>query len=334
MNFSRASLLDRRYRVTHILAQHDSETHYAARHVALDRHVRLMVSSATPGSDYAEEVCAWTARVAALRHPVLPHVRDCFGHEESMCVVLDEPHGLTLTQRILQRGPLAEREVIAIGLLVADALDHLTRHDATLAPLASITPDALVFLPDDRVTLTYPRPRPLLDRLGACLCPRCQAYQAPEVARGEPADARADIYGLATTLRYALGFSASESAIATSDTNAIEPILARALARDPRDRYESPAAFASALVDVGTALPGLSPATSRASAAPRSHQFAVAHHPTGVSSTTTLSKEPHTPSAAGRGSTRTPRTSTGVALGRHSGRRALLAIASAFHFPG
>lgn len=336
MNFSRMSLLDRRYRVTYLLARHDTETHYAARHVALDRRVRLIVFPYANADESADDVCAWTTRAARMRHPVLPRVRDCFRVEESMCVVMDEAPGQRLDERLRARGPLAEREALTMGLLLADALDHLLGRDEALAPLSCITPDALTLSRDDRVTLAYLRPRSLLAPIAPCRCAVCRAYLAPELLLGEEADVRADLYSLAAVLRYTLGGASHEDSSdsattrhATEGTAVLRAILDRALARDPRDRYQSPDELASAFVEASAALPETSllniPAPNRA------EQIRAGAKPLSSPTDTraTFQGKPATDETS-------PTTSDVSQAGarirvRHSGRRALDAIATALH---
>lgn len=336
MNSSRMSLLDHRYRVTHLLARHDAETHYAARHVALDRRVRLIVFPYANAAEAADDVSAWTMRAARMRHPVLPRVRDCFRVEESMCVVMDEALGQRLDKRLRSRGPLTEREALTMGLLVADALDHLLGRDEALAPLSCITPDALTLSPEDRVTLAYLRPRPLLASAASCRCAACRAYLAPETLLGEEVDVRADLYSLAAVIRHALGGAAhagaSDSALtpeATGEAAVLRPILDRALAHDPRDRYQSPAELASAFVEASAALPETLVVPVRApERAEQIHAGATRVSPptdTRATPPNKLATDAATPTTSGV-SPVAARTRV-----RHSGRRALDAIATALH---
>jgi serine/threonine protein kinase len=252
-----------------------------------------------------------------------------------MCVVINAPAGLALSEVIEAHGSLSARHVVSFGIQLADALDHLLRHDAALAPIASITPDALVALPDERVTLAYLRPRLALASPNVCVCPRCRAYQAPELLCGESGDVRADIYSLGRALRYALTGDPTDATVVLGDDAPRQPrayaglfaALDRAVASNPDSRYQSPAEFAAALVEVRDTL---RPPTPRP-AMPRRQvgvSHPAAHAPTdGRARDERISVPPAGHVAPGR-------SLSGGGFVRLGGQRALSAIASALHFPG
>ncbi len=179
--------------------------------------------------------------------------------------------GELLSWRLAQRGPLPAEEAARIGAELADAL--AVAHRAGVIH-RDLKPDNVLLLPDGRVKLLdFGAALDLAaDRLTAPgrVCGTVE-YMAPEQARGEEADGRADVYGLGVVL-----FELLAGAPPWRDPNpvrvallhqtaALPPLpphiprrlrltVERALARDPDARWPDADALADAL------RPGLAPA--------------------------------------------------------------------------
>jgi serine/threonine protein kinase len=223
--------------------------------------------------------------LANIQHPsivrVLAHGRD--GDELYMALELID--GPNLGERLAASGPLPWRQVIEIGIQIADALD--TVHNKGLIH-RDVKP-ANIMLADDgerphvklidfgyaRVTEDYrdptgftPDPRRRTDLGLAIGTPGYLPLEAGLV----PADERFDIYGLGVTLYELL----------TGELPGIEPlrplrevnpacdapddlglVLAAALALEPGDRTQSAAELRSALEAIRTAHPEPSRASAR-----------------------------------------------------------------------
>jgi serine/threonine-protein kinase len=142
-------------------------------------------------------------------------------------------------------------QVLDIVTSIADALDHahaqrLTHGDVTAAS---------ILLTNER------RRRASLTDFG--------------VPRGDD-DARADQYGLAATARHLLsGVPPTPDVRPLGDTRqdlaAFDPALLRALAADPRDRFDACLDFAAALRDAATAATQAQPIADPAAHAPTEH---------------------------------------------------------------
>ncbi|MFO0724194.1 MAG: protein kinase [Myxococcota bacterium] len=223
----------------------------------------------------------------ALEHPGLVHIHE-FGPSEKgfflACELIHGPSLAVLLPRLaVKRNPLSAAIVAHIGLSVADALAYALA-EANLDGLSirlvhrHVSPHDLLIDPSGRVVLTdlgvpandvIPGERavPLRGKPG---------YLAPEQVRDGVADPRSDVFSLAVVLHECATLTplfaspdaqASLEAVATRDPRllsdlilgfplSLAKVIHKALAKDPAERYESAAAFASALREVLSAIPG------------------------------------------------------------------------------
>ncbi|MCK6503528.1 protein kinase [Myxococcota bacterium] len=176
------------------------------------------------------------ARLGLLRH--LEAVADALAYAHSQGVI----HRDVKPQNVLI-GPFGETVLIDWG--IARTLDEgPTAADASSpAPVAAPSPG--------------PAPQPALTQVGSVV--GTPAYMAPEQARGEPADRRADVYALGASLYHLLSghppwlADAATTLQALRDGRSPPPlprispgvpadlasIVARAMAPEPADRYPS-----------------------------------------------------------------------------------------------
>jgi tetratricopeptide (TPR) repeat protein len=187
---------------------------FRARDTRLGRDVAVKVLPPSGDGAAARERFAREARaVAALQHP---NICTIFDVGESAAgrqyFVMELLEGDTLQQRIA-RGPLPLADTLAIGTALADALDAAHRAgivhrdlkpgNVVLTPrgakildfgLAKATGDRSPTLTDD-ATVTAPPPVTASGAVVGTL-----AYMSPEQLRGEPADARSDLFSLGIVL--------------------------------------------------------------------------------------------------------------------------------------
>ncbi|PYQ12669.1 MAG: hypothetical protein DMF80_17115 [Acidobacteria bacterium] len=228
------------------------------------------------------------ARAAArLNHPNVAAIYDVVESPDSVHLVMEYVPGETLAAR-LRGGRLDSAAVVAIGVQLADALAEA---HAMGVIHRDLKPGNVIVTPGERVkVLDFGVARTHGVRLvdpdsGYSSSSRDKSsdvrtmvgtppYVPPECFLGQPADARGDIYSLGVTLFemltgrrpfagkdvQAVGVAAlTEATPRARGANdgvsfGLDAIVARAMAREPRDRYGSAAELAAALRDEQEAL--------------------------------------------------------------------------------
>lgn len=201
--------------------------------------------------------------IASLEHPAIVPVYDFGEHEGQLFIVMRHMPGGTLKER-LAFGPLKLQEIAPIIEHVAAALDEA--HTKGIVH-RDIKPANILFnrrgealLSDFGIAKMVDRPMGLTQDsfVGTA------EFMCPEQILGEEVDGRSDIYALGIVLYRALTGQLpfqKESVIATAMAHLNDPvpsvkdkvsnpripwddILARALAKDPDDRYKTAGALA------------------------------------------------------------------------------------------
>jgi tetratricopeptide (TPR) repeat protein/tRNA A-37 threonylcarbamoyl transferase component Bud32/TolB-like protein len=214
------------------------------------------------------------ARAAAhITHPNIAAIYDVLDTGEHPCIVMEYAQGETLSA-IASRGPMAWREVTKVALQLVDALAHAHASGVVhrdLKPLnVVLTPDGIVKVLDFGLArvrdvepetstsdeLTREQVASHVGRLAGTT-----AYMAPEQFVGKPASHLSDIYSLGVTLYELLTgrrpFDAASAqdliyqivskptprvtAVNRSVPPHLDAIVAKAMARDPAERYQSAA---------------------------------------------------------------------------------------------
>ncbi|WP_396902038.1 serine/threonine-protein kinase [Mycolicibacterium sp.] len=226
--------------------------------------------SAEPG--YVERFHREADVAATLWHPSIARVRGRGEHDGQLWISTDFVDGVDLADLIEGRNPngLPREQVFSILIAVAGALDYAHKHGLLhrdVRPANIILTDVEDDVPRAvLVGLGVARNVEAVDRPG---------YAAPEQLMGEDVDGRADQYALACTAYHLLTgtqlFAHPNPAVVVSrhvnskppalaDTRPeladLDPVLAKALAKDPDDRFVSCGAFAHALADE-TPMPAL-----------------------------------------------------------------------------
>jgi serine/threonine-protein kinase len=243
---------------------------YRARDTKHGRTVAVRVLSA----DFAAGESALTsARAAqALSHPNAITVFDAGTHEGRVYTVFEFLNARSLRSEMAGR-PLKVGRAVEMATQIADAVADT--HAAGLLH-AGLSPDTIVITAKGHAKIpAYELAVQSGLRFEAGHA-RLDDYEAPEEARGQPADERSDVYSVGAVLyemltlrrpmhRGASAPSASNPAIPKE----LDGIVLRAVSPKPESRYQSAATFAADLRALASALgdhpheePGAAPATT------------------------------------------------------------------------
>lgn len=262
-----------RYRIERKIGEGGMGIVYAARDERLDRTVALKTIRGE-GDDSTRKRLWREARAAAgISHPNICQLYEVEETDSGLVLAMELLAGEPLGVR-LARGPLPAADAAALVLQVLDALEALHAHGLIHRDLK---PSNLFLTPHGVKLLDFGLARPMANSLGAdtaTLLTEAGAivgtpnYMAPEQARGEALDARADLFATAAILfemlSGTLAFGGAtmidvlhavlhEQPPALSGSAVIaglDRVIHRALQKRAAERYESAAAMAAAIREV------------------------------------------------------------------------------------
>jgi serine/threonine protein kinase/tetratricopeptide (TPR) repeat protein len=243
---------------------------YAAQDERLQRRVAIKMIRDDSGLREARDRFWREARSAArLNHPNVCQIYDVGEEGSDLWIAMELLEGEPLSSR-MARSSLSLNEAGPIVLSVLAALDALHRHQIVHRDLKPSN----VFLTSHGVKLLdFGLARPISDpaamtttnltRTGLIVgTPR---YMAPEQWKGEPADARTDLFAAGVILyemlacapafpgqspgeiRHAALFEQPPALSGPPAVMAVDRVIQRALAKDPNDRYASAQTMADEL---------------------------------------------------------------------------------------
>ncbi|HUP75022.1 MAG TPA: serine/threonine-protein kinase [Acidimicrobiales bacterium] len=218
---------------------------------------------------------------ARLRHPAIVTVFDTIAQPDLDAIVMELVDGRTLRFVLDQRGTLPIDRAVHIAANVADAL-HAAHSTGVVH--RDVKPANIILGKDGSIKITdfgIAKSDFSVDLTQTGTYVGTARYVAPEQVRGEPATARSDVYALGTVLFESLvGHSPfvadHDDALALARLQrdppmvrtsrpdvspALEAVIARALAREPSDRYPTAALFAEALRRSATLRSAAGPTT-------------------------------------------------------------------------
>jgi serine/threonine-protein kinase len=267
------SLLSDRYEIISLLGEGDFGRVYKSRQTQINRTVAIktLKRELLRGSFQSELFASNAGPIVQLSHPNIVAIYECgLTPAAEPYFAMDLLNGETLRQLIDAEAPLPPSRVAAIASQIADALAYAHETGVVhgdLKPVNAIISESesqndVVKLVDFDIGKFVRRPEEDLDSQD----PRANVlesahYMSPERCKGEPMDARTDVYSLGCMMREMLvghppfGGDTVEGTIKAHINQTPQPFFAilentplacdleyitiKALSKEPEDRYQS-----------------------------------------------------------------------------------------------
>ncbi|MEZ5584390.1 MAG: serine/threonine-protein kinase [Candidatus Competibacteraceae bacterium] len=238
---------------------------YLATQKALERAVAIKVIMPAYSSDeeFRLRFLKEGKIIAKLRHPHIVTIHDIGERQGYYYMVMEYVDGGTLKERI-QEG-LSTEQAIALFRQIAGALGHAHQQGFIHR---DIKPANILFRDQDNAVLSdFGIAKAFEDSAhltATGLAVGTLMYMSPEQTRGQPLDARSDLYSLGLVFYEMLTGHRPDRSTAGSveplpaELSRYQSILDRLLARDPNDRFESAEQCVAALdqLPIGGSGPG------------------------------------------------------------------------------
>jgi len=271
-----------KYQLVERLGQGGIAEVYKAFQPGVDRFVasKVLHCHLAESGDFVARFQREARAVGRLHHPNIVRVIDFDQEADVYYMIMDYIQGGTLAAYLKERRLLPVIEALRIGAQLADALAYAHAQGMIHR---DIKPGNVMFTDETHTHAV------LTDFGLAHLCDNQEArltmtgamvgtptYMSPEAVRGEPCDARSDIYSLGVVLYemvtgktpyiantpYSMIMKQANEplplprALNPALPVMVEDLLLRALAKEPEDRYQSARDLASAIHQVLRALGG------------------------------------------------------------------------------
>jgi predicted Ser/Thr protein kinase len=251
------------YRIESLLGRGGMGSVYLATHERLGRNVALKVIAPALAldEDFRARFLRESQLAASLDHPNVIPIYDADEIDGVFYLAMRYVNGPSLRELIQERGSLSGDETVRIVDQIAGALDEahragLVHRDVKPANILLAEGHDHAYLCD--FGLAKRTTSKELTQTGSFL--GSVDYCAPQQIEGRPLDGRADVYSLGCVAFHCLAGHApylrdSEFAVLQAHlhdpppalSEAWDDVIAKALAKDPADRYPTAGAFAAAL---------------------------------------------------------------------------------------
>ncbi|MFZ0714205.1 serine/threonine-protein kinase [Mycobacterium sp.] len=260
------------FTVLRVLGAGGMGTVYLAAHPRLPRQdaLKVLPTQWTADPQYRARFLREADLTASLSHPNILGVHDRGEYDGQLWISMDYVGGTDASRLVREHHPngLPVGEALEIITAVASALDYahqrgLLHRDVKPANILLDPQAQRIFLADFGIARLIDDPAGLT---ATNMAVGTMAYAAPEQLRGEPLDGRTDQYALACTafdlLTGAPPYVDSNPAVVITkhvaapvpslgerrpELAVLDPVLARAMAKSPTDRYPSCRDFAREL---------------------------------------------------------------------------------------
>ncbi len=298
------------YRIEALLGAGGMGVVYRAYDTKLQRRVAIKVVSGAADEASRARLLHEARAASALNHPHICTIHEVEETADQAFIVMEYVEGQTLTD-IIPRAGLPAETVICYGAQIADAFAHAHDRGVVHRDLKSanvmITPDGRAKVLDfglakrlaaDDIEEVTRSGRPLAEEGGVA---GTLGYMAPEVLRGQPVDARSDIWALGVLLFEMMAgdrpFKAQTgaeliAAILQQPAAPIPPrapaglgtVIRRCLTKELRQRYQRAG-------EVRAVLEAMTSEVTAAGPVSRPRARRLAHHPSRIRSLAVLPLE-------------------------------------------
>lgn len=259
-----------RYRIVDSLGQGGMGEVCLADDLMLDRHVALKFLTAAGDRGSADRLLGEARAAAALDHPFICSIYEVTTVNDRLCIVMEFVRGETLERR-LRRGPMPLMDGLRIAEEMAEALEAAHRRRVVHGDLkpanVMLTDDHHVKVMDFGLATRLPPGEEGNGHVsiapsaatGTLTVRGTPAYMSPEQIHGDTADRRSDIFSFGVLVHELLSgenpfrrpsVDATLAAILSDPVAplhervraipaSVSDVLARMLAREPTERYQS-----------------------------------------------------------------------------------------------